>query len=256
MRRDQIALQLYTVRSRTQEDFLGTLKAVAEMGYPAVEFAGFGGHPAVELRRALDEYGLRAMAAHVPFDQFASRLHEVCAELRTLGVEYAVVPFLGEDRRGDVDQARWLAETFNEWGDRCKDEGVRFGYHNHAFEFDTLPGEQPTTMYDILLAETDPNVVALEFDIFWARYAGVDPLALINRHPDRFPLLHVKDMAEGDDRADAPVGDGVIDWSPILEAAEATVAWYIVEQDHPRDPLADVDRSLRFLESRVVSRES
>ena len=248
MKRDQIALQLYTVRSRMQEDFLGTLKTVAEMGYPAVEFAGFGGHSAEELRRALDEYGLRAMGAHVQLDHFANRLHEVCAELRTLGAEYAIVPFLSEDRRGDVDQARWLAETFNEWGDRCKEEGIRFGYHNHAFEFETLPGEQPTTLFEILLTETNPNVVALEFDIFWARHASVDPLSLIEQHRDRFPLLHLKDMAAGEDRADAPVGDGVIDWTPILQTAEPTTAWYIVEQDHPRDPLADVERSLRFLE--------
>jgi sugar phosphate isomerase/epimerase len=234
-----------------QEDFLGTLRTVAEMGYPAVEFAGYGGHSAEELRRALDEYGLRAMGAHVQFDQFAGRLPEVCAELRTLGAEYAIVPFLGEDRRGDVDQARWLAETFNEWGDRCKEEGIRFGYHNHAFEFETLPGEQPTTMFEILLAETDPHVVALEFDIYWAQHAGVDPLDLIERHPNRFPLLHIKDMAATEDRADTPVGDGVIAWPPILQAAEATAAWYIVEQDHPHDPLADVERSLRYLESRV-----
>ena len=247
MQRDQIALQLYTVRSRTQEDFLGTLKAVAEIGYPAVEFAGFGGHSAEELRRALDEYELRSPAAHIPFDDFANRLPDLCADLRTLGAEYAILPYLGEDRRGDVDQARWLAETFNEWGDRCKDEGIRFGYHNHAFEFDTLPGEQPTTMFEILLAETDPNVVALELDLGWAWSAGADVLDLIRRHPNRFPLLHVKDMT-ADGQADAPVGDGAIDWPPILQAAEPSAAWYVVEQDHPQDPLADVERSLRYLE--------
>lgn len=248
MNRNQIALQLYTVRSLTQGDFLGTLRAVADMGYPAVEFAGFGGLSADQLKAALDDMGLRAMGAHVQLDAFASRLPEVCAELRTLGAEYAIVPYLGEDRRGDVDQARWLAGTFNEWGARCKEEGIRFGYHNHDFEFNPLPGEQPATLFDILLAETDPNVVALELDVFWVRYAGVDPLQLIRRHPDRFPLLHLKDMEAGAERDDAPVGAGVIDWSPILAATETSAAWYIVEQDNPRDPLADVERSLRHLE--------
>jgi sugar phosphate isomerase/epimerase len=248
VKRDQIALELYTVRSLTQQDFVGTLRAVAELGYPAVEFAGFGGLSAQELRGVLDGLGLRAMAAHVPLDEFAARLPQVCADLRTLGIEYGVVPYLGEDRRGDVDQARWLAETFNEWGDRCKDEGIRFGYHNHAFEFEPLPGEQPQTMFDILLTETDPKVVMLELDIYWVRFAGADPLQLIQAHPARFPILHMKDMAAGDAKAIANVGEGVIDWPPILQAAEAKTAWYVVEHDTPSDPLADAERSLRYLE--------
>ena len=252
MKRDQIALELYTVREPAQRDFVGTLRAVAELGYPAVEFAGFGGHSAQELRGVLDDLGVRAMAAHVPFDQFATDLPQVCADLRTLGIDYAVVPWLGEDRRGDVDQARWLAETFNEWGDRCKDEGIRFGYHNHAFEFETLPGEQPQTMFDILLAETDPKVVMLELDVYWVRYAGIDPLQLIQAHPARFPILHIKDMAAGAEQEIANVGEGVIDWPPILQAAEATTAWYVVEHDTPTDPLADAERSLRYLEGLVT----
>ena len=248
MKKDQIALQLYTVRTETQKDFLDTLRAVGEMGYPAVEFAGYGDLSAAELRRALDEYGLRTMGAHVPFAAFATRLPEVCAELRTLGGEFALVPWVGEDRRGDVDQARWLAEIFNEWGDRCREEGVRFGYHNHGFEFAPLPGEQPTTLFDILLTETDPKVVALELDVGWAHFAGADPLDLIRRHPERFPALHVKDLAAGEELTDVPVGDGVIDWPSILAAAEAATAWYVVEQDKPRDPLADSKQSLRYLE--------
>ena len=248
MRRDQIALQLYTVRTETQKDFLGTLRAVAEMGYPAVEFAGYGNLSAAELRRALDEYGLRAMGAHVQFDAFTTRLSEVCAEIRTLGGEFAIVPIVSEDRRRDVDQARWLAETFNEWGDRCREEGIRFGYHNHDAEFAPLPGEQPTTLFEILLTETDPKVVALELDAGWAHFAGADPLDLIRRHGERFPALHIKDLAPGEELKDVPVGDGIVDWPSILAAAEATSAWYIVEQDKPSDPLADSARSLRYLE--------
>jgi sugar phosphate isomerase/epimerase len=248
VKRDQISLQLYTVRANAKDDFLGTLRAVAEMGYPAIEFAGFGGLSATELRQALDELGLRASGAHVQLDEFANRLPDVCSELRTLGVDYAVVPWLSPDRRGDVDQTRWLAQTFNEWGDRCREEGIRFGYHNHDFEFQPLPGEQPTTMWEILLAETDPAVVCLELDIYWALYAGADPLQLIREHGARFPLLHIKDLSAGDDRAYTTAGDGVIDWPPILAAAEPNTAWYVVEHDNPPDPLGDTARALRFLE--------
>jgi sugar phosphate isomerase/epimerase len=248
VRKDQIALQLYTVRSKTQDDFLGTLKAVAEMGYPAVEFAGFGGLAATDLRRSLDELGLRASGAHVGLDQFANNLSGVVADLHALGTEWAIVPWMPPERRGDVDQARWLAQTFNEWGARCKEEGIRFAYHNHDFEFNPLPGEQPTTMWEIFLHETDPSVVSLELDIYWAAFAGVDPLPLIRQHADRFPLLHVKDMSAAADRAYTAAGDGVIDWPPILQAAEATAAWYVVEHDNPPDPLGDSERALRYLE--------
>jgi sugar phosphate isomerase/epimerase len=200
------------------------------------------------LRRSLDEFGLKVAGAHIGLDQFASRLPDVCADLRTLGTEYAIVPWLPPDRRGDVDQTRWLAQTFNEWGARCKEEGIRLGYHNHDFEFQTLPGEEPTTMWEIFSNETDPSVVCLELDIYWARYAGVDPLPLIQQHPERYPLLHIKDMSAAGDRSYVAVGDGVIDWPPILQAAEATAAWYVVEHDNPPDPLGDSERALRYLE--------
>ena len=249
MRTDQIALQLYTVREEAARDFLGTLRRVAELGYRAVEFAGYGGIPATELRARLDEYGLRAPGAHVPFADFAERMEPTLADLRTLGCEFAVVPSLPRESRESPAQIRRAAALFERWGDACRATGLRFGYHNHAFEFSPLDeGGRSVTPFEILAA-TDPALVALELDVYWAQHAGVDPVDLIQRHGGRVPLLHVKDMADDADRADVPVGEGTLPWPRILAAAAAAgTRWYVVEQDHPRDALDDVRRSLRNLE--------
>ncbi|CAA9581386.1 MAG: hypothetical protein AVDCRST_MAG18-3184 [uncultured Thermomicrobiales bacterium] len=246
VRADQIALQMYTVRDRTAHDFAGTLRQVAEMGYRAIELAGYGGLSATALRSALDDCGLRAMAAHVPYAQFEERAEGLCAELKGLGCDFAVVPSLPQEYRADEALLRRAAANFNRWGATARDAGLRFAYHNHAFEFAPLGGG---TAYDILVGETDPALVALELDLFWAQYGGVDAVALTRQLGTRAPLLHVKDMAPGDERADTPVGTGILPWPEVLAAgAEIGAEWYIVEQDHPNDSIEDVRTSLRNLE--------
>ncbi len=251
---ETIALQLYTLRQETAQDFLGALQRVAAFGYRAVEFAGYGAVSVPDLRAALDEYGLRAVAAHVPLPAWETRLDDALAELRQLGCAYAVVPFVPEERRQRVDQARSLAADLNHYGAACRDRGLAFAYHNHAFEFAPLPdGATGQSLFDVLVAETDPSLVAFELDAFWVAVAGLDPVALLRRHAGRVPLLHLKDLAPnpapGEQPSDAPVGDGTLPWPEIFTAAAAAgTRWYIVEQDHPRDAFVDVERSLRNLE--------
>lgn len=246
MRADQIALQLYTLRSHTAEDMAGTLRRVAAMGYPAVELAGYGGLGVADLGAVLAECSLRAMGAHVAYAQFEARGAEVIAELRGLGCEYAIVPSLPAEYREDADAARRAVAAFNRWGALCRDAGLRFGYHNHAFEFAPL-GDG--TLYDIIAGETDPALVDLEVDAIWVQYGGASPVEVIGRLGRRASVIHLKDMAPGEARADAPVGSGVIAWDPILAAGRAVGArWYVVEQDHPQNPLADVETSLRYLQ--------
>jgi sugar phosphate isomerase/epimerase len=229
---------------------IGTLRKVAEMGYPTVEFAGYGGVPAPELRAVLDELGLKAVASHVPLDHFRNRFDEVVVELQTLGIKDAIVPFVAPAERADLfgDMPK-LAATFNDWGARCREVGLRFGYHNHDFEF--APASTGNgTILDALLAATDPSLVHLELDVYWAAYAGSDPIAILQRHAGRVPVLHVKDMAAGDDRAITAVGEGVLPWREILPVAEdAGTEWFVVEYDNPTDPLADVATSLRNLQA-------
>jgi sugar phosphate isomerase/epimerase len=250
MKADQIGLQMYTVRERAGADMIGTLKELAEIGYTAVEFAGYGGVPVGDLKATLDELGIRAFAAHVGLDQFRTRFDGVVDDLKTLGAEFAIVPFVAPADRadlfGDLDA---LASTFNDWGARCRDAGLRFAYHNHDFEF--APAASGSgTLLDGLMGATDPSLVGLELDAFWAAYAGFDPLAVIAQYSGRIPLLHAKDMAAGEQKADAPVGEGILPWREIIAAADAAgTEWYIVEQDHPRDAMVDVATSLRALEA-------
>lgn len=252
MNRQQIGLQMYTVREHTQTDMRGTLRQLSDIGYRAVELAGYGSLSVTELRRALDEYGLRALGAHVPFARFANDIGGVIADLQSLGCTYAIVPFLAPEQRATRDDVERLAHSFNEWSSQCSAAGLRFAYHNHAFEFEPLEG---STMFEILASATDPASVAFELDLFWVRVGGLDPLATLQRYAGRVPLVHVKDLAEGDTPKDVPVGEGVMPWSELLAACEtAGVEWYIVEQDHPRDALPDVATSLRYLEQNFAPR--
>ncbi len=249
MQRNGIGLQLYTLRGRTAEDFLGTLSQVAEMGYSSVEFAGYGGLKPAELRTALDGLGLQALSSHVPFADLKDGIAGVLGDLQALGCRFAVVPIVPEEWGSSYERVQRLAETLNSWGAMCLSEGVRLGYHNHAWEFRRVDG---STIFDILAAETDPSLVHLQLDLYWATYAGLDPVSLINRHAGRLPLLHVKDVAGSEDRSDVPVGTGVLPWDQILAASEAAgTQWYIVEQDHPRAPLEDVRVSIRNLKRMI-----
>ncbi len=242
---------MYTVRSLTASDMLGTLRRVAELGFGAVEFAGFGDTPVPKLRETLDELGLRALGAHVQYGTFAGGLQGVCDDLRVLGCEYAIVPSIPDRMRADPGTARALPAQLEEWGAACRQSGLRFAYHNHAFEFAALDGSGGS-LFDALLG-TDPALVDLELDVFWAEYAGKNALAIIRQHGDRIALLHVKDIAADQDPQDVPVGRGSLDWGAILEAGRvAEVRWFVVEQDNPRDPLDDITQSLRYLERYVT----
>ncbi|TME91935.1 MAG: sugar phosphate isomerase/epimerase [Chloroflexi bacterium] len=250
MDKSQFGVQLYTLRSITATDMLGTLGRAAEAGYGAVEFAGFGGVPVSTLRARLDELNLRAAGAHVQYTEFDSDVKRVCEDVLTLGGEYAIVPAIPRDMRTDPSTARELPARLEQWAKACHNAGLRFAYHNHDFEFAPL-GNTGGTIFDALLT-TDPSVVDLELDVFWAAYAGRDPLALIREHRDRIRLLHLKDIAPGQTPPDVPVGRGTLDWDAILDAGGgAGVRWYIVEQDNPRDPLDDITQSARYLQRHI-----
>jgi sugar phosphate isomerase/epimerase len=246
MRRDQISLQLYTVREETARDMPGTLRRISEIGYPAVEFAGFGGETAEDFRNILDDLGLRASGAHVPFDSWETDPEAVITDMHTLGCAHAILPIAPPDQHRDETAVASLAGSFNRWGDLCRQEGVTFSYHNHDFEFAPLDG---TTMWEILVRETDPELVYFELDLYWVRYGGADPETLLRDVADRVSLVHVKDMASDDQRSDLPVGEGIMPWTSLLEAAdEAEVEWYVAEQDNPKDALEDVRTSLQHLQ--------
>ena len=242
-RLEKIGFQLYTARSLVEKDTAGTLDALAGIGYDEVEFAGYFDHSPAEIRSFLDSAGLAAPSAHVQLDDMRSRAGEVIDAAQVIGHDFLVLGWVAPSERKTLDQYRAHAELCNRFAERCREAGVRFGYHNHEFEFEELEGRRPM---DLLLAETDPELVTVELDLYWINVAGADPLDYFARHPGRFPLCHVKDMAA--DGSFADVGSGRIDFASIFAASgEAGLEHYFVERDDSPDPLATAAAAHEFL---------
>lgn len=245
-----IAIQLYTVRGPAQQDFAGTLRTLAAGGARAVEFAGYGGMTIPALRGLLDELGMRVSGAHIPLVAFEERRDASLADVIALGGEYAVVPFVPVERRGGVAFARELAANLNTWAAAARDAGLGFAYHHHDFEFNPLPDGDGDTLFDILTRETDPDLVGIEIDVYWAARGGLDPAHLLGELQGRVPLVHLKDLAAGSPPIDLPAGEGTLRWDEILPAATAAGAkWWIIEQDNPSDAIADSLLAIRNMEA-------
>jgi sugar phosphate isomerase/epimerase len=247
MKKAPVALQLYTVRDALQTDFPGTLKAVADLGYKAVELAGTGGYSAAELKKLLDDVGLKVIGSHVGLDLLEGDLQAALDYNEAIGNRYVVCPYLDEQRRKTGDDWKRMGERFNSIGSACRSRAMVFAYHNHAFEFQQFDGK---TGMEILWEATDPELVKSELDVYWVLYGGKDPAAYIRELGRRVALLHVKDMARDAERSFAEVGEGIVDWNAVLEACEGTgVAAYIVEQDVcKRPPLESAAISLKNLQ--------
>lgn len=239
----RIGIQLYTVRNALEADFAGTLQRLAAIGYQDVEFAwNRGGSPA-GTRQLLHDLGLRAPAAHLEVTDFEAGWDATVTAARALGAEYLVLAWIDADQRRTLDDYHHWAERFNACGRKARDAGFRFAYHNHAAELSPIDGQVP---YDLLLANTDPDTVGFEMDIYWVLEGGGSPLAYFARWPGRFPLLHVKGRAA--DGAMVDVGAGSVDWAAIFaRRAEAGVKHLFVEHDEPADPLASAAASYRYL---------
>jgi sugar phosphate isomerase/epimerase len=246
MRNDQIALQLYTLRRLAAVDLPGTLQAVAAAGFRAVELAGLPETGPGELARLLHEAGLRVVAAHEGIEGLRGDASAVADRLAEVGCSRAIVPWMPEDDRRTADDVRRFAADLAGFAATFAERGIRIGYHNHSFEFAALDG---TTIWDVLLGNLPPEV-EIELDVYWASVGGRDPAAEIRAAAGRVRLLHMKDRSAGPEPHDAPAGEGILPFPQIIEAGRAAgVEWYIVEQDEPHEPLADVASALRYLES-------
>jgi sugar phosphate isomerase/epimerase len=246
VRRDQIALQLYTVRRLAAVDLAGTLGSVAAAGYRAVELAGLPDTPPGELARLLAEAGLRVVASHEGIERLRDDARAVADRLAEVSCPRVIVPWMPEGDRRSADDVRRFAAELAAFARTFGHRGIRLGYHNHAFEFAPLDG---TTVWDVLLGELPPEV-ELELDVYWAAVGGRDPVAEIRATAERVRMLHMKDRASGPEPRDAPPGEGTLPFPAIVDAARtAGVEWYIVEQDEPADPLEDIIDGLHYLES-------
>ena len=241
-----VALQLYTLREQLKEDFAGTLRAVARIGYAGVELAGYGGLGAGEIKALLGDLGLRVAGDHVALNRLEGDLDAALDFAQEIGNQYVVCPSVPEARRRDAAAWRQLAGALDGIGRRCRERGLHFCYHNHAFEFAPMDGSDG---FALLFDNTDPQAVQMELDAYWAQKADRDPAAILRRYPGRCPIVHLKDMAADVEQSFAEVGEGTMNFQAIFDAADtAGVAWYVVEQDRcKRPPLESVELSLRHL---------
>jgi sugar phosphate isomerase/epimerase len=251
VRPDQISIQLFTLRDQLAIDFPGTIAALAEIGYTKVEHAGFVGRSVQDFKAVLDANGIVSTSGHVlipqPFD--AAAWGASLDNANTLGSTYIVHPFFGINfGTGEVTRttAPWqaFARDMNTAGRMAQDAGVKLGYHNHNWEFFRLTDDPSRTAYDVLAAETDPDLVHLELDLFWVTRGARDPVDVIEENKGRVLQYHVKDMNQAGSFADP--GEGLLDFPRIFEhSKEAGVDEYIVERDDagtaPRLPADALD---------------
>lgn len=238
-----IGVQLYTVRRSMQESVERTLEQVAQIGYREVEFAGYFGRTPGEIKSLLEANGLAAPSSHGgDLNTIRTRWAQALEDAKLVGHRYLVCASLPRAEQ-TADGYKRVAAEFNRAGEEASKAGITLAYHNHDFEFRPL-GD--TIGYDILLAECDPKLVAMQMDLFWIVKGGRDPLAYFARHPGRFYSVHVKDMDASGAMVD--VGAGQLPFATYFAQAQpAGIRHYFVEHDNPGDPLASIRASYEHL---------
>lgn len=267
-------VQLFTVLEPLEKDFEGTLQAIAAMGYREVETIGSFGRDPAYVRGVLDRCGLVSPSQHIApsavYERFAAwtrrelTLQQITdayvaafqvdkamdlvvgaiKQAKVLGQRFIVWPILFEAQLADRAILRRYTDLFNKAGQMCEAEGLRFAFHNHNREFARLG---PDVIYDIILADTDPKLVAMEMDFYWISKAGADPFHYLAHYPNRFRAVHVKDMSTTGDFA--MVGSGTLPIARMIAAARTVgVTHYFVEYDRSDDPMGDILGSIKFLE--------
>lgn len=235
MRKLKIALQLYSVRKEMAVDFEGTLRKVKEMGYEGVEFGGgLYGYSAQEVKAMCEELGLIPVSAHVPYPDMVADDKNM-DPYKEIGCKYITIPGLTPEYRPGTDAYPEVQKNLNQLVETAKEKGLKLCYHNHDFEFQKIGDEY---MLD-LIYRTVPGLMT-QLDTCWVNVGGESPVKYIKKYVGRQEILHLKDSFgnrtkdENDTFEYRPVGYGVLDFGPILDAAEEVgIGWVIVEQDKP-----------------------
>lgn len=285
-----IGIQLYTLAKPLSDDFQGVLKKLAKFGYKNVEFAGpyyfspqseidnnplikmmglsgygYYDHTPREIKKMLDDLGLYSKSAHISDQTLLHNMDEAIYAAKIIGQKYLLSPmFIGES----IDDYKMAAEQYNKFGEKCKSAGLRYGYHTHSHEFGDYKGISP---FEVLVKNTDPDLVYFELDLFWARVAGVDPVELIFNNPGRIKLLHIKEMAHKMDKVyntnepftnmeigktifanQTIIGEGIIDFKGIFQKVkDAGIDRLIIESDFPNEPMQFAEKSVTNLKKMI-----
>ena len=249
-----VGLQLYSLRDQFKKDVGGTLDQVRAFGVTNVELAGTYGVAPEKFKAELDARRLKAVSGHFSYEQCRDDVEGVAREAKLLGLEYAGCAWIPHKDPFDEKTAREAAAVFNRAGEALAKHGIKFFYHTHGYEF--LP-YRDGTLFDLLMAETKPEYVRIEMDVYWIVHPRQDPVKFLEKYGKRIELMHVKDMKRGtpsgftgqsDVTNNVVLGEGVIDWPSVFRAAKkAGVKWYFIEDESPSS-VVQIPQSLRYLE--------
>jgi sugar phosphate isomerase/epimerase len=252
-----LGLQLVSLHEALNKDVSGGLDLVKSYGITLVETAGTCGLTPQQFREQIDAHGLKVFSSHFQYGALEADLPKVIAEAKVLGSGNIVVPWIPHKGVFTVEMARKAAADFNRWGKTIQEAGLRLGYHPHGGEFEDLPGGG--TGFDVLMNETDPDLVFFEMDIFWVAHSGKDPVTLLKRYPDRWKMFHLKDMRNGATTGIftgqapvtdfVPLGTGQLDIPAILAEGRKIGIEYNIIEDEGVDPAKTIPVSMRYLES-------
>ena len=277
MEKLRVGIQLYSLREEMQKDMEATLKAVAEMGYDCVEFAGFFDKPVEEVRALCEKYALTPISVHqgiAPYLEEKSA-QEMVAYLKALGVKYSVVPWMDRTVFHDAEQYKQFVKDMVATSKLLKENGIVLGYHNHDFEFERVDGKY---ILDRLYEDIGEELLQPELDLCWVKYGGEDPVKYVKKYGKRSRLVHFKDFyakemggepvyalidengkeipkksKEENEFKFMPLGQGVQDFAPIVEAVkESDIEYVIYEKDQWYDgcPFEHARQSREYLKEK------
>ena len=256
MKKFNVGIQLYGVRNSMAEDFEGTIRQIAEMGYEYVEFAGYHGRSSEQIKEILNKYNLKCISVHQGLDFFDENPDEKCEFLKNFGVKYNVIPWYDKSKLAGSDEWEETKEKFSKAADLFKKNGMILGYHNHDFEYATFEGKY---LHDYIFEAISEEKIVPELDTCWVHYAGINPVDMIRKYKGRVDIVHLKDFVckslgggpvydlidgSGNDSGKAktkeetgfefrPLGQGIQNFEAILSACEECgTETVIVEQDH------------------------
>jgi sugar phosphate isomerase/epimerase len=250
-----VGLQLYSLRNEFPKDVPGTLDQVRGWGVRYVELAGTYNLPPEKFRAMLQQRGLEPIGMHFPYNQFRDDVEGIAREAKALGLKYVGCAYIGHKAPFDEAQCLQAADVFNRAGEALAKHGLKFYYHNHGYEFRPY-GDG--TLFDLLVTKTNPQYVSFQLDVLWAFLPGQDPVKLLEKYPNRWLLLHLKDLRKGVPTNEGPksstaltndvaLGTGQVDWAPLVRAAmKVGVKYYFIEDESP-SAVEQIPESLKFV---------
>jgi sugar phosphate isomerase/epimerase len=257
----KIGIQLYTVRGEIKNGIDSVIAKLASVGYQQIELYGYSngkyfGKSTKEMSALLKQHNLTTPSAHMGLPDFLYNGNDdawkkAMEDSQVMEHEYLVIPWIEPAHRTSLDDYKKIAARVNRAAELTKAGGMKFAYHNHAFEFEKF-GD--TCGYDIIVNETDKNLVKLELDLYWVRNAGLDPIDLFKKHSGRITMWHVKDMDKNDKNKQTEVGNGSIDFKAIFkEAKKSGLEYFFVEQEnYDVSPYDSIEKSIRYVKANLV----